>query len=154
MPTNKGKKKADLEAALGRPNRGVLAVTTTTTLRHSGQGVAATAPAAAVTGTGGAAPAVAAAATDRTSSWCNAIDVSYNAASTSSRPSINTGHNLDIHDAATLPVPATLDDKSSLLNSSSEDDSSVHAIPTKKTTSKNKTASKNKGESNPIQGPT
>ena len=92
MPTNKGKKKADLEAALGRPKIGVLAVTTTTTLRHSGQGVAATAPAAAVTGTGGAAPAVAPAATDRTSSWCNIIAVSYNAASTSSRPSINTNH--------------------------------------------------------------
>ena len=142
MPTNKGKKKANSEAALalgGRPKRGVMAVTTTTTLRRSVRGVAPTAPAAAVTVPGGAAPAVAAAATDRTSSWCNTI--------AGSRPSINTGHNLNIHDAATLPVPATiLDDKCSSF--SSEDNSSVYFIPTKKTTSKNK------GESNPIQGPT
>jgi hypothetical protein len=116
MPTNKGKKTANLEAALalgGRPKRGVMAVTTTTTLRRSVRGVAPTAPAAAVTVPGGAAPAVAAAATDRTSSWCNTI--------AGSRPSINTGHNLNIHDAATLPVPATLlDDKCSSF--SSEDD--------------------------------
>ena len=95
MPTNKRKKKANSEAALalgGRPKRGVMAVTTTTTLRSSVRGVAPTAPAASVTVPGGAAPAVAAAATDRTSSWCNTI--------AGSRPSINTGHNLNIHDAA------------------------------------------------------
>ena len=58
MPTNKGKRNADLEAAHRRPKRGVLSVATTTTLsRRSGRGAAPTAPAAAVTGTGGAAAA-------------------------------------------------------------------------------------------------
>ena len=62
-----------------------------------------------------------------------------------SQPSINTGHNLDIHDAASLPVPAILAHDNISVYSNSEDDSYVFAISTtKKTTS-------NQGESNPIQ---
>jgi hypothetical protein len=184
MPTNKGKRNADLEAACSCPKRGVLAVATTATLpRRSGQGTAPTAPAAAVTGTGGAAaavtgPAGAAAAAVNTSSWRsgrNTIAVSDAAASTTSsapnpggsinatssghsqptatssghsQPSINTGHNLDIHHAASLPVPAILAHDNISVYSSSEDDSSVFVISTKKTTSNNK------GKSNPIQRPT
>ena len=139
MPTNKGKRNA---AVRRLPERGVLAIATTTTLhRRSGRGTAPTAPAADVTGTGGAAAADtgtvgAAAATVNTSSrhsGCNTIAVSDAAASTTSsvpnagstinapssgparfsghsQPSINTVRNLDIHDAASLPVPAILDD--------------------------------------------
>jgi hypothetical protein len=170
MPTFSGKRNASR-----LPKRGVLAVAPTTTLpRRSGRGATPTAPAADVIGTGGAAAAdttgtvCAAAATVNTSSrhsGRNTISGIYAAASTTSsapnagstinapssgpsKPSINTGCNLDIHDAATLPVPAILDDNISEY-SNSEDDSSVFAISTKKTTS-----NKNQRKSNPIQGPT
>ena len=62
-----------------------------------------------------------------------------------SQPSINTGHNLDTHDAASLPVPAILNDNISVYISS-EDDSSIFTISTK--------TSNNQGKSNPIQRPT
>jgi len=90
MPTNKGKRNA---AVRRLPERGVLAVATTTTLpRRSGRGTAPTAPAADVTGTGGAAAADtvtvgAAAATVNTlslRSGQNTIAVSDAAASTTS----------------------------------------------------------------------
>jgi len=90
MPTNKGKRNA---AVRRLPERGVLAVATTTTLpRHGGRGTAPTAPAADVTGTGGAATADtvtvgAAAATVNTlslRSGRNTIAVSDAAASTTS----------------------------------------------------------------------
>jgi hypothetical protein len=55
-----------------------------------------------------------------------------------SQPSINTGHNLGIHDAASLPVPAILAHDNISVYSNSEDDSYVFAISTtKKTTSNN-----------------
>ena len=183
MPTNTGKRNADLEAACRRPKRGVLAVATTTTLpRRSRRGAAPTATAADVTGTGGAAAAVtgnvgdAAAAVNISSrhSGCNIIAVSDVATSTTSsapnagstinapssghsqptatssahsQPSINTGRNQDIHDAASLPVPAVEDNISVYI--SSEDDSSAFTICTKKTTS-----NKNQRQFYPIQRPT
>jgi hypothetical protein len=171
MPTNTGKRNANLKAAPRRPKRGVLAVATTTILpRRSGRGATPTATTADITGTGGAAaavtgPAGAAAATVNTSSrrsGRNTIAVSDIATSTTSsspnqggsinatssdhsqptatssghsQPSVNTGQNLDIHAAASFPVPAIPAQDNISVYSISEDDSSVFAISTKKTTS-------------------
>jgi hypothetical protein len=165
MPTNKGKRNADLEAARGRPKRGVLAVATTATApRRSVQGVAAPlAPAAVVTGTGGGAatavtgPAGAAAAAVNTSSrrsGRNTIAVSDAAASiTSSAPnpggSINatsSGHSQPTATSSGQSQPSinTGQNLETFQYSSSEDDSSVFGISAKKTTSYNK------GKSNSI----
>ena len=140
MPTFSGKRNASR-----LPKRGVLAVASTTTLpRRSGRGANPPAPAADVTGTGEAAAA-------DTGTVCAAT---INAPSSGpSKPSIlNSGRNLDIHDEASLPVPAILDDNISEY-SNSEDDSSVFSISTKKT--KKTTSNKNHQQKfNPIQGPT
>ena len=128
MLTNKGKNNSDLEAVHWHSKRGVSA---TTLPRRSGRGTTGTTPAAAVTGTGGAtADAVsdivgAAAAVNKSSRRSGCIAVFDAAASTTainakssahSQPtatscghrqaSINSGCNLDIHDAASLPVPS------------------------------------------------
>ena len=174
MPTFSGKRNASR-----LPKRGVLAVASTTTLpRRSGRGANPPAPAADVTGTGEAAAAdtgtVCAAAatvvntlsrhsgrntisgsdatTSTTSSAPNAGSTINAPSSGPSKPSINSGRNLDIHDEASLPVPAILDDNISEY-SNSEDDSSVFSISTKKT--KKTTSNKNhQRKFTPIQGPT
>ncbi len=56
-----------------------------------------------------------------------------------SQPTVNTCHNLDIHDAASLPLLAILGNENVSVYSSSEDDSSMFIISTtKKITSRNK----------------
>ena len=55
-----------------------------------------------------------------------------------SQPTVNTCHNLDIHDAASLPLLAILGNENVSVYSSSEDDSSMFIISTtKKITSRN-----------------
>ena len=138
MPTNKGKRNATVHRL---PERGVLAVATTTTLpRRSGRGTAPTAPAADVTGTGEAAAA-------DTGTVCAAT---INAPSSGpSKPIIlNSGRNLDIHDAARLPVPSIQDTDNISEYISSEDDSSMYSMTIKKkTTSKKKKQGRKEGQS-------
>jgi len=156
MPTNTGKKKTDLEAAHRHSKRGVSA---TTSPRHSGRGTTGTTPAAAVTGTGGAAADAvsdivgATAAVNKSSRRSGRIAVFDAAASTTainakssahSQPtatfsghrqaSINSGRNLDIHDAARLPVPSIQDTDNISEYISSEDDSSMYSMTIKKKT--------------------
>ena len=167
MPTNKGKRKANLEAERGgRPKRGVSSVASTATgPRRSGRGGAAPLDPAAI--------AVRTSSTAVTTLWSkgsivkkiNAQDVSAKtlppqhimgsglrksppelnavpvsteggAASAVTGPSVNTGQNLDIHDASSFPVPSITAQDNISVYSSSEDDSSVFDISAKKTTSK------------------
>jgi hypothetical protein len=58
------------------------------------------------------------------------------AASAVTDPIVNTGRNLDIHDASSFPVPSITAQDNISVYSSSEDDSSVFDISAKKTTSK------------------
>jgi hypothetical protein len=58
------------------------------------------------------------------------------AASAVTDPMVNTGRNLDIHDAISFPVPSITAQDNISVYSSSEDDSSVFDISAKKTTSK------------------
>jgi len=160
IPTNKGKNNSDLEAVHWHSKRGVSA----TSPRRSGRGTTGTTPAAAVTGTGGTAAdavsdiVVATAAVNKSSKRSRRIAVFDAAASTTvlinakssahSQPtatfsghrqaSINSGRNLDIHDAASLPVPSIQDTDNISEYISSEDDSSMYFMTIKKkTTSKN-----------------
>ena len=128
MPTNKGKNNSHLEAVHWHSIRGVSA---TTLPRRSGRGTTGTTPAAAVTGIGSAAADAvsdvvgAAAAVNKSSRRSGRIAVFDAASNTTainakssahSQPtatscghrqaSINSGCNLDIHDAASLPVPS------------------------------------------------
>jgi hypothetical protein len=68
----------------------------------------------------------------------NAVPVSTEggAASAVTGPSVNTGRNLDIHDASSFPVSSITAQDNISVYSSSEDDSSVFDISAKKTTSK------------------
>ena len=160
MPPNKGKNNSNLEAVHWHSKRGVSA---TTSSRRSGQGTTGTTPAAAVTGTGGAAAdavsdIVGTAATVNKSSRrsgriavfdATASTTAINAISSAhSQPtatfsghrqaSINSGRNLDMHDAARLPVPTIQDTDNISEYISSEDDSSMYSMTIKKkTTSKN-----------------
>jgi len=154
MKWNATKRNADSEAAHRRSKRGGLAISTTTTTtssRCSGRGTIAGGTVAAVITSfrcsGHNTIVVVDAAATTTSSAPNAggaitatsLGHSQPTATSSGhrQPTINTGYNLDIHDTASLPVPAILgaNDNVSVCSSSEDDSSMVTISTTKKITS-------------------
>ena len=153
MLTNVTKQNADSEAGLRLFIRGGLALATTTTLpRRSGRGTIAGGAAAAVPTSSRCSGRNTIAVDDAITTACSAPNAGITITATSSghsqptatssghsQPTVNPRHNLDIHDAASLPVLEILGNENVLVHSSSEDDSSIFTISTtKKITSKNK----------------